>query len=132
MINVHNKSNNLFLYCLILFPAIFIFLAIQYSAITVPFWDHIELVKYISSYYDRSLNLSDLWEPHNHTRPLTYRLIFLINAIITDWDIRSEYIYIFLSIYGCFAIHTYNLWKLCDQKIDTIFLFFLGRLGLRG
>ena len=130
MTNTNKKIINLFLYFLILFPPIFLFFAIQYSAITVPFWDHVELVKYISSYYDGTLNISDLWQPHNHSRPFTYRLIFLINAILTQWDIRSEYIYIFLAIYGSFLIHIHILWNLTKKKFDILFLYFLAIISI--
>lgn len=90
-------------------PALYVFVAIQYSAITVPFWDHVEIFYWISAWYDGSFHFSSLWTPHNHTRPLVYRLVMLANALLTDWDIRSEYIYIYLAIYGAFASHVLAL-----------------------
>lgn len=90
-------------------PALYVFFAIQYSAITVPFWDHAEMILRISSWYDGDFHFSSLWAPHNHTRPLVYRLVMLVNALLTDWDIRSEYLYVYLSLYGTFACHVWGL-----------------------
>lgn len=90
-------------------PALYIFVAIQYSAITVPFWDHTELIQWIASWHDGSFRFSSLWAPHNHTRPLVYRFVMLFNALLTDWDIRSEYIYMYLALYGTFACHVWAL-----------------------
>jgi len=57
------------LFLLAALPALYVFFAIQYSAITVPFWDHAEMILRISSWYDGDFHFSSLWEPHNHTRP---------------------------------------------------------------
>lgn len=84
-------------------PAVYLLFAIQYSAITVPFWDHTELIHWIADWREGNFHVSSLWAPHNHTRPLVYRLVMLMNAVATDWDVRSEYIYLYLSIYGTFA-----------------------------
>ncbi len=33
----------------------------------------------------------------------------LFNALLTDWDVRSEYIYMYLALYGTFACHVWAL-----------------------
>lgn len=98
-----------FLFVLAALPALYIFGAIQYASITVPFWDHTELIHWITSWHDGTFQVSSLWEPHNHTRPLVYRFVMLVNAVLTDWDIRSEYVYIYLAIFGTFACHVWAL-----------------------
>lgn len=101
-------------------PAVYVFFAIQYSAITVPFWDHTELIHWIASWYDGSFRFSSLWEPHNHTRPLVYRFVMLFNAVLTDWDIRSEYIYMYLALYGTFACHVWALKRVTSNATQGV------------
>jgi hypothetical protein len=93
-------------------PALYLVVAIQYSAITVPFWDHTELIRWISSWYNGTFIFSDLWAPHNHTRPFVYRAVMLFNAVLTGWDIRSEYVYMYAAIYGLFACHVVALHRI--------------------
>ncbi len=93
------------LFVLAAIPPLYILIMIQYSAITVPFWDHTELIRWIAAWHDGTFHFSSLWAPHNHTRPFVYRLVMLFNAVLTDWDIRSEYIYMYVAIYGAFACH---------------------------
>lgn len=88
-------------------PAVYLLVAIQYSAITVPFWDHVDLIRFIVPWYEGHFQFSSLWVPHNHTRPFVYRLVMVLNAVATNWDIRSEYIYLYLSIYGTFACYVW-------------------------
>ena len=110
----------LMLYLLAAAPLLYVFVAIQYSAITVPFWDHTELIRWISSWYDGSFRFSSLWAPHNQTRPLVYRFVMLFNAILTEWDIRSEYIYMYLALYGTFACHVWALRRVTAGAIPNM------------
>ena len=102
---VSPRTRYLLLIFLAAVPALYLLLAIQYSAITVPFWAHTELIDWITDWQGGNFHFSSLWAPHDHTRPFVYRLVMLINAVATDWDIRSEYIYLYLSIYGTFACY---------------------------
>ncbi len=97
-------------------PAAYLFVAVQHGAITRPYWDHVELVKFIGKAYDGTLQVSDLWAPHNHTRPLLYRAIYVANARLTDWDLRSEYAFLLASLYGAFAVHALALRRLTGGK----------------
>lgn len=98
-------------------PAVYVFIAIQYAAVTMPFWDHAELIHWIAAWHDGSFQFSSLWAPHNHTRPLVYRFVMVFNAALTDWDIRSEYVYMYLALYGTFACH---IWALHRITADTV------------
>lgn len=108
------------LFLLAALPVFYNFMAIQYSAITVPFWDHTELIHWIASWYDGSFRFSSLWEPHNHTRPLVYRFVMLFNAVLTDWDIRSEYIYMYLALYSTFACHVWALHRVTADAVRSM------------
>jgi hypothetical protein len=108
------------LVAMIALPALFTLFMVQYSAIVYPFWDHIELVHFFKSYYDGTLSWSDLISPHNHTRPLTYRLIYLVNGILTGWNIRSEYIYMEIALIAGFASLFFLIRSRCRAGIITL------------
>jgi hypothetical protein len=118
-------------------PAVYLLVAVQYSAITFPFWDHAELIRFLQAYYDGTLRLSDLWQPHNHSRPFTYRLAYVVNAVMTGWDIRSEYLLLLLSIYGAYAIHLRTLGRIGTHRASMSYaccavvlsLFFFSPVG---
>jgi hypothetical protein len=111
-------------------PAIFLFFAIQYSAITVPFWDHCELGRLMIKIHDTGFRWSYLWAPHTHTRPLTYRGVLLWNAWLTNWDIRSEYVYLIASIYGAFLLQAFTLRRITRGKPESRFLAALFVLSI--
>ncbi|MBQ0823535.1 hypothetical protein KBI52_25420 [Microvirga sp. HBU67558] len=108
------------LYVLAVLPAAYVFVVIQYSAITLPFWDHTELIRWISAWHDGTFTFSSLLAPHNHTRPLVYRGVMMANAILTAWDIRSEYIYMYVAIFGTFACHWWALKKLAPSSSGLV------------
>jgi hypothetical protein len=93
----------------------------QYSAVLVPFWDHCEISRLFTKYYEGRFSLSMLWAPHNHTRPFTYRAVILFNGILTRWDIRTEYIYLYASIFGTFAVIFRALWKVSGSRANIVF-----------
>lgn len=88
-----------------LLPAIYLLLAIQHGALTHPFWDHVELTFLFDELYAGTLQFADLLVPHNHSRPLVNRALLLGNGWLTDWDLRSEYVYVYLAIGGAFLLH---------------------------
>jgi hypothetical protein len=118
------------LWCVVAAPALFLLLAVQASAITVPFWDHAELISIIDHYYSGTLEAKELWRPHNHSRPFTYRTIYLANAILTRWDIRSEYLIHLSTIFGAFLLQAAALRKLRGGTWDVPGLACLGALSI--
>lgn len=100
----------------IVLPVVYLLVMVQLSAITYPFWDHLELVRFLAKVQDGSLSWSDLVSPHNQTRPLVYRLIYLLNARITDWDIRSEYIILYITLYSTFLLHLFFIRRLVSER----------------
>jgi hypothetical protein len=110
---------------LIALPPLFLFCAIQHAAITVPFWDHVELGRLLIAWKSGPIHWAQLWGGHNHSRPLTYRAVLLLNAWLTDWDVRSEYVYLFASIYAAFVLQGYALWRSMERARGTAYLAFL-------
>jgi hypothetical protein len=107
------------IYMAAVMPALYILVVIQYSAITFPFWDHTELIKWIALWHDGSFEFKSLLEPHNHTRPFVYRFVMVLNAVLTGWDIRSEYIYIYIALFGTFGCHFWALRTLYRNEFDN-------------
>jgi len=102
-------------------PALFVLLIIHYSAITVPFWDHCELGRLLIRIHDHGFQLASLWAPHNQHRPLTYRAVLLLNAYLTNWDIRSEYVYLIAAMFGAFLLQAFALWR-AGSRINNVWL----------
>lgn len=117
-----SRTAALLFFVLAALPALYILVAIQYSALTVPFWDHTELIHWIVPLCEGNFHFSSLWAPHNHTRPFVYRLVMVFNAVMTDWDLRSEYIYMYLAIYGTFACHGWLIARLLQAAPDRTVL----------
>ena len=89
-------------------PIAFLFAMIQMSEITVPFWDHWEQADFISTYYDHGLWRA-VWKVmvtlHQHARPVTVTLVFLLNGILTRWNIASEYVYMYAALGLTLCVH---------------------------
>ena len=100
------------LYIGIVVPAVYAFVVIQYSALVFPYWDHVNLARYILGYYDGTLHFSDLFASEAQSRPFIPRTVLLLNAIATDWDIRSEFSLLYLSLVGVWAAHLYFIWRI--------------------
>jgi hypothetical protein len=75
--------------------------------------------------YQGDFHFRDLWAPLNQARPLLYRVLLLANAVLTNWDIRSEYVYLFLAMYSGFLVLAYGLWRAAGRRADIRFLCLL-------
>jgi len=103
-------------------PAAYAFIAIQYGAIVFPYYDHMIYVKFIAAFRDGTLHFWDLFEAEAQTRPFVSRTIMLVNAMMTNWDVRSEFIYIEISIFGVLAAHLLCLRQLSQNLARWPFL----------
>src|SRR5258708_5502936 len=61
----------------------------RYS-VNVPFWDQWEYVTLVGKLHHGTLGLHDLWMQHNEHRILFPRIVTLIVATITGYNIRYE------------------------------------------
>lgn len=106
----------------ILLPPLYLLVMIQYGAITYPYWDHLTTAVEITQYFDGKLTLHDLLAPQQPSRPFFPRLIFVANAALTNWDVRSEFIYIYITIYGALAALLFALRQLSTDwpRIATL------------
>ena len=73
--------------------------------VDVPYWDQWDLVPLLQKMDDGSLSLNDLWSQHNEHRLLFPRLVMLVLARISDWNIYLEYAVSFvLASLTCIAL----------------------------
>jgi hypothetical protein len=111
-------------------PPIFLFIAVQHSALTHPFWDYCELIPYVDKLQSGTLAVSDLFAPHNHTRPAAWRALLLANAWLTGWDIRSEYVYLLGALVGAFLVQVQLLRRCCASWPRSRMLAFVAILSV--
>jgi hypothetical protein len=103
-----------------LLPAVYLLAVVQYSGLTFPFWDETDLLPYISDLYTGHLSVSSLWAPHNQSRPLTLRILYVLNARLTRWDLRSEFVFLLAAIYATFALQLRILWHLTGRRLVSL------------
>ena len=96
-------------------PPLFLLVAIQHAAVTHPFWDYCGLIPYFDQLHNGTLSFSDLFAPHNQSRPATWRALILANAWLTGWDIRSEYVYLLIALIGAFLMQVLLLQRCCAR-----------------
>ena len=101
------------LWVCIVAPPLFLLVAVQHGAVTHPFWDYCRLIPYFDQLHNGTLSFSDLFAPHNQNRPATWRALILANAWLTGWDIRSEYVYLLISLNGAFLMQVLLLRRCC-------------------
>jgi len=104
------------LWAAIVAPPLFLLVAVQHSAVTHPFWDYCRLIPYFDQLHNGTLSFSDLFAPHNQSRPATWRALILANAWLTGWDIRSEYVYLLITLIGAFLMQALLLRRCCAQS----------------
>ena len=96
-------------------PPLFLLVAVQHGAVTHPFWDYCKLIPYVDQLHNGTLSFSDLFAPHNQSRPATWRALILANAWLTGWDIRSEYVYLLIALTGAFLVQVLLMRRCCAR-----------------
>jgi hypothetical protein len=82
-----------------LIPAFYIVYLISCYGVDIPYWDQWELVPLLGKMHAGKLSLADLWVQHNEHRVLFPKMIMLLLAFLTDWDIICE-LYVNVAL-GC-------------------------------
>lgn len=77
-------------YALALMPIIFLASFMILKTVNVPYWDHWEFVPLIQHVRDGNLYFTDFWHQHNEHRLLFPRIIMIIAALITGWNVQVE------------------------------------------
>lgn len=119
-----------FLLLIAAIPPLFVFIMMTGAAILVPYWDHCEIHRLFVHVHDGTFTPSMLWAPHNHARPLTYRIVVLATGLLTNWDIRAEYIYLYWSLIAAFAVLGRALWHAAGGCKSLTFFAALALLSI--
>ena len=117
-----NKSPKYWI-LLYLIPIILLFWVIYKFSVNVPFWDQWELVLLFEKFATGNLNFNDLFTQHNEHRIIFPRIIFIILAFISNWNIKLEiWLSFFLVIITSLAI--YKIASANQNQDRTLFHLF--------
>jgi len=95
--------------------ALLIYVVAQY-AVDVPFLDQWELVPLLDKMYHGELTFHDLWAQQNEHRIFFPRIIMLVLARLTHWNINYELALNIIFALGIFAIFVYQI-KITGRKL---------------
>jgi len=92
------KNHVGWLFLLAIAPAILLLGWISHYAVNVPLGDEWALVPLFEKWGSHQLSFHDLYQQHNEHRILIPKLIYLVFAQLTNWDLRAE---MFFSVVLC-------------------------------
>lgn len=79
-----------FISAVLFLPLVFTSFFIYKFGITIPYWDQWELVPLLEKMHNHSLTLADLWAQHNEHRIIFPRILMLLLARLSNWNIFLE------------------------------------------
>lgn len=106
----------------VLIPPIYLLVMMLRSAVVYPFWDELALVPAIGAFMDGTLQFSDLIQWHSQSRPLFPRLVFIVSAALTRWDLRLEFVWLYLTFLAVLVLHLATLRRLSSDLPKAPFL----------
>lgn len=71
-------------------PAVLVFHYIRKFGLTIPYYDQWELVPLLEKMHNHTLTLSDLWRQHNEHRIIFPKILMLVLAHFSNWNIFLE------------------------------------------
>jgi hypothetical protein len=95
--------------------ALLVYMVARY-AVDVPFLDQWELVPVLDRMYCGTLTFHDLWVQHNEHRIFFPRIIMLLLARLTHWNIRCELALNILFAVGIFVIFAHQIKITCRKQ----------------
>ena len=104
---------------LALIPLVFLIWVVAQYAVNVPFVDQWELVPLLEKTYQGDLTFHDLWAQHNEHRLIFPRIIMLLLARLTHWNIRYELAVNIILALGIFAVFIRQV-KITERKLAVV------------
>jgi hypothetical protein len=101
-------------------PVVLLYLIFIYG-LNVPVWDQWDFVPLLEKLYSGKIAFSQLWAQHNEHRLFFPKIIMLIMAYITHWDIRYE-LYANVALAGAALLFLYSLWRKSIRGPVPLFL----------
>ncbi len=71
-------------------PLVFTFFFVCKFGLTIPYWDQWELVPLLEKMHNHTLTLADLWAQHNEHRIMFPKILMLLLARLSNWNIFLE------------------------------------------
>jgi len=90
-------------------PLIFLVSQIHKYKVDVPVWDQWDFVPVLEKTYEQNLTFKDLWEPHNEHRLFFPRIVMIILADISDWNLSYELYFNVVLAFGIFLLLAYQV-----------------------
>jgi hypothetical protein len=84
------RIKKIFAGIIILLPPVFTFFFVYKFGITIPYWDQWEFVPVLEKLYNNTLTLADLWSQHNEHRIIFPKILMLLLARQSNWNIFLE------------------------------------------
>ncbi len=81
--------------------------------VNIPFFDDWAFVDMIDRYLSGNLTFQDIWAQHNEHRPVTMKIVRLISAAFTKWDLVSEMMFSGFVAFMTFLIIALQISRTC-------------------
>lgn len=107
----NSRINYVLFWVLILIPPSFILILVNKYGVDFPYWDQWKFVPLLIKAHYGELTFSDLWAQHLEHRILFPRIIMLLLAYITNWNIMYE-LYLSVILAGLILWFLYLLLRL--------------------
>ena len=97
----------------IFLPLVPVIFFVYKFGITIPYWDQWELVPLLEKMHNNTLTLADLWSQHNEHRIIFPKILMLLLARLSNWNI-------FLELCTNIVLATFTLLFLLSMLRDTL------------
>jgi len=104
-----NRIKKSILILLSVLPLVVLVSRIHKYKVDVPYWDQWNFIPILEKAHEKTLTFKDLWEPHNEHRIVFPRIIMLILADISDWNISYELYFNVVLAFGVFLLLVYQI-----------------------
>ncbi len=84
---LYHASETQLIYTISIIPFIALFIMIYTYGVNIPFFDDWAFVDMIDRYLSGNLTFLDIWAQHNEHRPVTMKLLTLVSASLTNWNL---------------------------------------------
>ena len=112
-------------------PILSVGLYIHFFGLNIPLWDQWAFVPYLMQEYQGQLTLQSLLALHNEHRPFFPRLVWLLLANLTHYDIKAELwanLVIAIGIFIFFIRRVIHMWQENGAKTPQLILPMLSLL----
>jgi len=110
------KIKNSLVFLGIAIPAIQALIFIQLFGVNIPVWDDYEMGPGFTLFFNGDPAWIDkIFEQHNHSRIFFPKLIFIVDAILTNWDLKAL-MFLNWSVIGASLVPVYFLLKKFDKN----------------